>query len=210
MIACGVVAADERLPLRTPLDDYIQKPDASYSWKVVSSKSVGGMKSVVVEMVSQTWRTKEEVDRPQWQHWVTLAFPEKITSDIGMLFIGGGRNGGDPPERGGRANDGKIPQATGSCVAELKMVPNQPLVFHNDGKPCVEDDLIGYTWDQYIKTGDPSWPARNPMIKNRCSRNGHDDCRHGIGHGWWAESRTLCCRGRVKTRMDDLAHGCAG
>ena len=159
------IPADEPLPLRTPLDDYIQKPDASYSWKVVSSKSVGGMKTVVVDMVSQTWRTKEEVDRPEWQHWVTLVFPEKITSDIGLLFIGGGRNGGDPPAE---ANERiiKIAQATGSCVAELKMVPNQPLIFHNDGKPRVEDDLIGYTWDQYIKTGDPSWPARNAMIKS--------------------------------------------
>ena len=98
VIVCGVVAADERLPLRTPLDDYIQKPDGSYTWKVGGSKSVGGMKSVVVEMVSQTWRTKEEVDRPQWRHWITLAFPEKSTSDIGMHFIGGGGNGGDPPD----------------------------------------------------------------------------------------------------------------
>lgn len=165
LLAGRVLAADERLPRRTSLDDYIQKPDSSYTWKVVSTKSVGPMKSVVVDMISQTWRTAEEVDRPQWQHWITLAFPEKVTSDIGMLFIGGGRNGGNPP---GEASERilRIAQATGSCVAELKMVPNQPLIFHNDGQPRFEDDLIGYTWDQYIKTGDPTWPARNAMIKS--------------------------------------------
>ncbi len=165
VLAGGVCTAGDTLPRRTALDDYIQKPDDSYSWKVVSTQSAGGMKSVVVDMVSQTWRTKDEVDRPQWQHWVTLAIPEKVTSDIGFLFIGGGRNGGDPP---GGANERilKIAQATGTVVAELKMVPNQPLVFHNDGHKRVEDDLIGYTWNQYLKTGDPTWAARNPMVKS--------------------------------------------
>ncbi|MFN8705236.1 MAG: PhoPQ-activated protein PqaA family protein, partial [Planctomyces sp.] len=153
------------LPRRTPLDDYIQKPDDSYSWKVVSSETVGGMKTVVIDMVSQTWRTKDEVDHPVWRHWLTLAFSEKVKSDIGMLFIGGGRNGGDPP-KGSDERTMAIAKATGTCVAELKMVPNQPLIFHNDGKPRFEDDLIGYTWDQFIKTGDPTWPARNAMIKS--------------------------------------------
>jgi PhoPQ-activated pathogenicity-related protein len=161
----GVVGADEPLPQRTALDDYIQKPDSSYSWKVVSTKSVGGVRTVVIDMISQTWRTKEEVNRPVWQHWLTLAFPEKLKSDVGLLFIAGGGNGGQPPEMPNERIIA-IAQATGTCVAELKMVPNQPLIFHNDGVPRVEDDLIGYTWDQYIKTGDPTWPARNAMIKS--------------------------------------------
>jgi PhoPQ-activated pathogenicity-related protein len=40
------------------------------------------------------------------------------------------------------------------------------LIFHNDGQPRVEDDLIGYTWDQFLKTGDPKWPAQLPMTKS--------------------------------------------
>ena len=45
------------------------------------------------------------------------------------------------------------------------MVPNQPLVFGGDGKERTEDDLIAYTWDKFLRTGDERWPARLPMTK---------------------------------------------
>jgi PhoPQ-activated pathogenicity-related protein len=45
------------------------------------------------------------------------------------------------------------------------MVPNQPLIFGNDGRERVEDDLIAYTWDKFLRTGDDRWPARLPMTK---------------------------------------------
>ncbi len=151
-------------PSETPLDQYLKKPDSSYAWKIVSEKTVDGMHVVVVDMTSQTWRTKEDVDRPQWQHWMTFAIPEKVQSETGMLFIGGGANGrAAPAEPSPRVL--AIAKATGGLVAELHQTPNQPLMFHNDGEMRTEDDLIGYTWDQYLKTGDPTWPARNPMVK---------------------------------------------
>ena len=156
-------AAD--LPAETAIDRYVNQPDDSYRWEVVSETTSGGMKTVVVDFVSQTWRTSADVDRPEWQHWLTLAIPEKIGTDIGFLFIGGGRNGRDAPQ-GPSERVVQIAQATGSVVAELGMVPNQPLEFHNDGQKRTEDDLIGYTWDQYLKTGDETWPARNPMVKS--------------------------------------------
>ena len=157
------VASAEELPRRTALDDYIEKPDDSYSWKIDSTKTVDGMKTVVVDMVSQTWRTKKDVNRPEWRHWLTVSIPEKATSDIGMLFIGGGYNGQGPRSNRRAA---AIAKATGTVVAQLGMVPNQTLIFHNDGKERTEDDLIGYTWNQFLKTGDKTWPARNPMVKS--------------------------------------------
>ena len=162
----GAAYSADQLPERTALDDYINKPDSSYKWEIVSETSTDGMKLVVLDMISQTWRTPEEVNRPQWQHWVKLAIPEEIRSDIGFLMIGGGSN------REGEEPDGpdemimQIAKNTGTVVAELGMVPNQPLIFHDDGQGRVEDDMIGYTWDQFIKTGDPTWAARNPMVKS--------------------------------------------
>ena len=156
----------EELPQRTALDDYINKPDDSYQWKIVSETATDGMKLVVVDMISQTWRTPDEVDRTKWQHWVKLAIPDQIRTDTGFLMIGGGANRKDETPDGPDEMIMQIARNTGSVVAELKMVPNQPLIFHNDGQERKEDDLIGYTWDQYIKTGDPTWAARNPMVKS--------------------------------------------
>ena len=55
-------AANEALPEFTAIDEYVRKPDASYRWKVVKSETVGDMQLVVIDMVSQTWRTPEEVE----------------------------------------------------------------------------------------------------------------------------------------------------
>lgn len=152
-------------PKETPLDRYINKPDPSFSWKVVSSKTVDGLTLVTMDVVSQNWLTPDKVNRTEWRHWVTVAFPSKIKSNIGFLMIGGGSNKDTtPPNPDDRIL--QIAKATGTAVAELKMVPNQPLIFHNDGVARTEDDLIGYTWDQFLKTGDPEWPARNPMVKS--------------------------------------------
>ena len=154
----------KELRRKTALDRYIAEPDDSYQWKVISSSSADGMTNVVVDLISQTWRTEQEVNRPAWQHWLTISIPDNPKTGTGLLWIGGGRNGRDPPA----GNDSRmhtLAQVTGSVVAELHMIPNQSLIFHKDGHERSEDDLIGYTWDQYLKTGDATWPARNPMVK---------------------------------------------
>ncbi len=163
---CTSLHAADSLPDRTPLDDYISRPDDSYRWKIVSETETDDMKLVVVDMVSQSWRSRKEVNRTEWQHWLRLAIPKDVRSNIGFLMIGGGTNRkGEKPSGPDERMIG-IAQKTGTVVAELGMVPNQPLIFHNDGQERVEDDLIGYTWDQYLRTGDPTWPARNPMVKS--------------------------------------------
>ena len=143
-VAIATPLAAKDLRRKTELDRYVAAPDDSYQWKVVSSTKSAGMTTVVVDMISQTWRTEEEVDRPVWQHWLTIAIPDKPKSDIAMLVVGGGGNGGDPPT-GTSTIVQVISRSTETVVAELKMIPNQPLVFHKDGQRRTEDDLTGYT-----------------------------------------------------------------
>jgi len=160
-----VVAADDVLPDRTPLDDYVAAADDSFSWRVVRTGRFDGGTTFVLDMISQKWRTTQDVDRPLWQHWITVAVPTELKSNKGFMFIGGGHNGGDPPE-GPSEMIQRIAMSTGTVAAEVRMIPNQPLEFRGDGQQRVEDDLIAYTWVKFLETGDPTWPARNPMVKS--------------------------------------------
>jgi PhoPQ-activated pathogenicity-related protein len=156
----GTLAAGE-----TALDRYVAKPDATYEWKVVRKVEGNPLTQFVVDLKSQTWRTEKDVDRTVWQHWLTIAKPARPGSKIAFLRITGGANGAEPPQAAEAATL-KLAETTNSVVAELKMVPNQPLVLHQDGVRRSEDDFIAYTWNQFLKTGDETWPARLPMVKS--------------------------------------------
>lgn len=159
-------AASASKPTReqTALDRYVAAPDPSFAWKIAQSTPVPGGKILFIDLTSQTWLTTNEVNHPTWRHWLVVARPDEVAHSTGLLFI-----------TGGNIKDTKLPKpsdqllaiakATKSVVAELRMVPNQPLIFGNDGKERVEDDIIAYTWDKFMRTGDERWPARLPMTK---------------------------------------------
>jgi len=150
---------------RTALDEYIAAPDTNYSFRVVNTLPGQDHTTFIVDMTSQAWLTTNEVDRPLWKHWMVIIKPNEVASSKSLLFIGGGGNGGNPPT-GADGNLVKIALATKSVVSELKMVPNQPLIFAGETEGRKEDSLIAYTWDKFLRTGDKKWPARLPMTKS--------------------------------------------
>ena len=158
-------ARPPKAPVSTPLDQYVQSPDAAYKWEVAKTIEGNRSKTVVIKLTSQAWRDEDDVDRPVWEHWLVVVKPVTLKTNKAFLMVGGGGNDRPTPD-GANAVVSRIAEATGSIVAELKMVPNQPLVFNGDGQPRKEDDLIAYGWDQYLETGDPTWLPRLPMVKS--------------------------------------------
>ena len=160
-----VFAAETTVSHRTALDDYIAKPDSTYSWRLAETKEAADHTMFAIELTSQTWRSPEEVDRTVWKHWLMVVRPKDVVSKTGFLFIGGGSHRDTPPE-GVEGYMVKMAVATKSVVVELKNVPNQPLEFKGGGRKMVEDDLITFTWNKFIETKDKEWPARLPMVKS--------------------------------------------
>lgn len=148
----------------TALDDYVAKPDPNYSYRLVNTFAGKKHTAFLLEMTSQAWLTPQEVDRPIWKHWMIVVKPDEVTSPNSLLMISGGANDGKVPAS---ANESlvQIALATKSVVTELKIVPNQPLVFAGETEGRKEDSLIAYTWDKFLRTGDAKWPARLPMTK---------------------------------------------
>ncbi|MBC8868439.1 MAG: PhoPQ-activated pathogenicity-related family protein [Planctomycetes bacterium] len=147
------------------LRKYVHQPDPAYSWQVVKKVEGDRVTTLVVRLTSQSWLTKADVDRPVWMHWLVIVRPHQPAHNKSFLLIGGGSNDGEPPERPSQVTS-RIAQATNSVVAELRMVPNQPLTFHGDGVRRKEDDLIGYAWAQFLDTGNVHWLPRLPMVKS--------------------------------------------
>ncbi len=148
----------------TALDRYVARPDTNYSFHLVRSLPGPGETTFILEMTSQAWLTTNEVDRPLWKHWVVIVEPTNLTSSTSLLFIAGGANDGKIPKEPNREL-AQIALATHSVVTELRMIPNQPLVFAGETEGRKEDSLIAYTWNKFLRTGDPKWPARLPMTK---------------------------------------------
>ena len=158
-------AADTGNGLRlTALDHYVNSTDSNYHYEVINTVEGDGYTTFILEMISQQWLTEAEVNLPIWEHFMVVVAPDEIQSDIGFLTITGGSKSNDAPDEA-QATDIKRALETGTVVSTLYMVPNQPLVFIDDGRPRTEDSIIAYTWDKYLRSGDEKWPLRLPMTK---------------------------------------------
>lgn len=164
LMLSAVVAPAQPRQRQTALDRYVAAPDAHYKYELVKTIPGQGWTTYLLDMTSQAWRSPQEVDRTVWKHWMVVVRPDTVTTSKSLLLIAGGSND-KPAPKGADESLVRIALATKSVVIELRMVPNQPLTFAGETKKRVEDEMIAYTWDKYLRTGDEMWPARLPMTK---------------------------------------------
>ena len=152
-----------RRPAPTALDRYVHTPDPAYRYTLVNTAKEATHTVSLLEMTSQTWLSTREVNKPEWTHWVTVIQPATVKHRTALVFVTGGANNGKPPRVDPMLLDFAL--STQSVVAELRMVPNQPLVFAGETRERNEDESIAYTWDKFLRAGDDRWPMRLPMTK---------------------------------------------
>jgi PhoPQ-activated pathogenicity-related protein len=133
------------------LESYVRRPDSSFNWKFDEQKQFRGGTVSHLELISQTWRGQF------WSHHLQVVRPDHVRNpDIALLFISGDGHG--DRDLGMLKT---LAERAGAIAAILTKVPNQPLY---GGRK--EDALIAYTFDQYLKTGDRTWPLLFPMVKS--------------------------------------------
>lgn len=131
------------------LEAYVRQPDDSFKWKALEQEDMEGLAVTRLELVSQTWRGGA------WTHDLYVGRPGTVRNPaVAFLLITGGAKGTLQMAK-------VLAERSGALVAVLTNVPNQPLY---GGKR--EDQLIAYTFDQYLKSGDESWPLLLPMVKS--------------------------------------------
>ncbi len=150
----------------TPLADYLAKPDPGFAWEVVGAIDGPGHAGSVLRLTSQTWLSADQVDRPLWTHWLTVIVPDEVVHDTAFLYITGGAHTDPPPDQAPQGF-GRLAVETRSIVAELRDVPNQPLVLADrPGDPLVEDALIAHQQVKFARSADPEQLVRLPMVKS--------------------------------------------
>ncbi len=148
-----------------PLAKYVAQADDSFKWVKRREGDLQGGEYVELIVTSQTWRGIV------WKHSLFVFKPAEVPdASQALLLIAGGRWRPEleqPPTEG----DQKLPKeamivaALGNHlktpVATIMHVPQQPIF---DG--LSEDAAISYTFEQYMKTGDDTWPLLLPMVKS--------------------------------------------
>jgi PhoPQ-activated pathogenicity-related protein len=137
-------------PAQADLAAYLKKPEPAYKWEFLSEKTAPGVTIYDLHLVSQEWQGM------LWEHRLQLFRPDGLKYPRFCALLNTGGNGGPGEEAMGTA----LATASRANFAILYNIPKQPLY---GGK--TEDALVVYTWEQYLKTGDESWPLHFPMAK---------------------------------------------
>ncbi len=169
----------------TALDRYLQEPSGATFAPVLASVPIpaplGGPNLMVhvLDLNSQTWPPPQitddyplgpvVADPGTWQNWVYLIVPQQIDTSTAFLFITGGANTPAPEDPTSLNAEilivATLAELTGAVAVVLPSVPNQPIVYMEDGISRSEDNSISYTCDKFMNGGHEYWPLLLPMVK---------------------------------------------
>jgi PhoPQ-activated pathogenicity-related protein len=159
--ACTETGPEAQAP-QGALARYVGAPDPSYEWSIAGRTSVDGTELLEMRLHSQTWHATE------WKHRMFVLRPAHVaTGSHALLILTGGRwrpAYEEPQESPSLPDDADvffgIAEALETVVVVLDEVPFQPLF------DLTEDKLIAYTLEQFLETGDETWPLLLPMVKS--------------------------------------------
>ena len=147
------------------LQAYVAKPDTTYQWKKRRQGTLGQGSYVELILTSQTWRDIA------WKHQLFIYRPSKVANGSQALLLIAGGSWKPELEKEPAQSEAKLPgeahivaalaESLRAPVAVLLQVPEQPLFGD-----LVEDEIISYTFAEFMKTNDVEWPLLLPMVKS--------------------------------------------
>eukprot|EP01091_Cochliopodium_minus_P020808 TRINITY_DN920_c0_g2_i1.p1 TRINITY_DN920_c0_g2~~TRINITY_DN920_c0_g2_i1.p1 ORF type:complete len:505 (+),score=132.03 TRINITY_DN920_c0_g2_i1:1-1515(+) len=152
----------------TPLDDYVNAPDPYQSYKLIDVISGPGYYAYMLNVTSQKWLDEKQVNNPIWWHYLAVCVPDDLRNvSTSLVYIDGYKDNTDPPPTSLYIAVEVLCLSARIVTAHLMQIPNQPLIFNNDGVKRSEDGLIAYGWRRFLNESgsNPQWLARLPMTK---------------------------------------------
>lgn len=149
----------------------MHEKNPAYKWKLKEIKKEEDFHLYLIELTSQSWRSSHEVENPIWTHLLKIIVPKEVKISSAFFFIS--KEGAFGCERIKEISPFILNWAkeNATIVCELSLQPSK-LVHFKDEKSLeikdehqIEDHLIAYTWDKYLKSGDKTWPLQIPLTK---------------------------------------------
>jgi PhoPQ-activated pathogenicity-related protein len=134
------------------LAQYIQTEDQVCRWERLShTDSHDGLTVYELTLISQVWQGIP------WEHRLRIIMPRTAQQmpPLALLLISG-------------SSDGTLELQDGVFMARELSAP-VAILYDIPNQPCfgglMEDDLLAYTFVQFLETRDPTWPLLLPMVK---------------------------------------------
>jgi PhoPQ-activated pathogenicity-related protein len=194
LTALLATSSTAREPLTGPLADYVNAKDDSYAWSKRSEGSVLTCKYAELILTSQTWKNVV------WKHQLFIIKPAQVdpAAKHALLMIAGGNWNdrlADPATPLRLPGEAQLLAAVAETmkmpVAILLHVPQQPML---NGKR--EDEIIAYTFREFLKGGDPTLPLLAPMTKSAV--RAMDATQEAMKKEWGIEVATFTVTGASK------------
>jgi PhoPQ-activated pathogenicity-related protein len=177
-----------------PLAEYVAAKDDSYGWTKRSEGSVLTCQYKELILTSQTWRGIP------WKHQLFILRPAQVdpAGKHAVLMIAGGNWSdklADPATQLKLPGEAQILAVLAETlkmpVAILLHVPQQPIL---GGKR--EDQIISYTFREFLKSGDDTWPLLAPMAKSAV--RAMDASQEAMQKEWGLDVKTFTVTGASK------------
>ncbi len=144
---------------------YVGQLDNNYAWSLYDYDTHFGWNKHTIRMRSQQWRSTSEVDRALWEHDLGIIEPWFADNQCALLVNGGSNDAGPPEEVD--SGFAAVASLYGIVYAQVDQVPNQPLFFADEvNNARKEDEILAYSLDKYLVTGDSRWPVHVAMTKS--------------------------------------------
>ena len=147
------------------LKDYVNAFDKST--KLVKTDLIAnkdGYKLYHISFNSLKWLDNKRVAQAVWTHNILIMVPDHVTSKTCFYRVSNGTRHEKIPDKIHPLVH-HVSLKNNAIGIEIRNIPNQPIKFTDHQKPLVEDGIIAYAWDKFLKTGNTDFIPRLPMLK---------------------------------------------
>ncbi|WP_459204351.1 PhoPQ-activated pathogenicity-related family protein (plasmid) [Ralstonia pseudosolanacearum] len=141
-------------------------------YAMTGTARVADVEQRTYRLASQSWSPERLVQPEEWLHDVTIYVPDEVAHRRALLVVNNGtrrkKDGTGPIASTDLTPEALagIARATHTAIVSVSDVPNQSLVYADDGGSRAEDESVAHSWSLFMDAPQQraSMPLQVPMV----------------------------------------------